>query len=134
MSNQPQTRSHSITLVRDSGKESPIIASIYKHTYGVYRDHGNELKMFMKDIRLLNETVTGESDRRIADGMGCLAAQLIKSLKKKPGEVYMIPTGMSQNEDFTYDVYTDKGHICVTSTNNASKQIKYILPDVHGVR
>jgi hypothetical protein len=99
----------SLTVFMDnSGKE---IAVLYRQYDGYPSGHGIELAEFLKDFTVVNGMGITDN-RKIANGMDCLACQIIARFKTEPGGFYLYPAG-SRNcgEEFIYilSVETDKG-------------------------
>ena len=86
------------TIVRDEiGK---IVVAIYRHFDGYPSSHGADLKDFLQDMRIVNGL--GSEKKNIANGMDCLAAQLVAHLKKGPGGIYLI--GSRREYDWLYEI------------------------------
>lgn len=80
------------------------ITTIYKHMDGYPSDPGvgDTLKEFVKLIKIVNGFST---TRNVANGMECLAAQVIAHLKDGPGDVYVYPPGTrDMGEEFIYTI------------------------------
>lgn len=89
-----------------------ILTSIYRQYDGYPDGLGFEISEFVKDMQMTNgiagEPVLGET----ANGMGCLAAQLIKHLKVRVGGVYIRDTDPdSHGEEFVYNLSNKHGEI-----------------------
>jgi hypothetical protein len=66
--------------------------------------HGLDLANFLKDITLVNGISCNEK-RKIANGMGCLAAQCIAHLKDGPGSIYVYPINSRDcGEEYIYTI------------------------------
>jgi hypothetical protein len=105
----------SLTVFLDAyGKE---IAVLYRQFDGYPTGHGADLKEFFGDMVLVNGIGLDEK-RKIANGMGCLAAQVVANFKKGVGGIYLYPTGSRDcDEDYIYTVSPgDRGgiHLKVT--------------------
>ena len=66
------------------------------------------LKEFLEDIHIVNGISLAEK-RKIANGMGCLAAQLIQHFKNGPGGLYV--TSFDDYEEYNYEIYLRDGKI-----------------------
>lgn len=87
--------------------DGDVICAIYKHCDG--GDFGKTIAAFAKDITIVNGIPLGNA--RVANGMGCFAAQLIADIKTEPGDVYMCHP---ENEgDYTFTVSVKNGKIQV---------------------
>lgn len=91
----------SLTSIQSEGKE---IALIYRQFDGYPTGMGADIKRVLKNIRIVN----GITDRnaRVANGMECLAAQLVKGVKDGVGNVYLYSPGMRDcGEEYIYTLY-----------------------------
>lgn len=90
--------------------KTPIFC-LYRQFDGYPSGHGAELADFLNGIKLVNGISGKPEIGTVANGMGCLAAQLIAHFKKSVGGFYMHPvqfgdTGVSV--DYEYHVYANK--------------------------
>lgn len=100
----------SLTHIHEDGK---ILLTFYRHMDGYPEGHGKELCEFLKDMTVVNGI--GMNRSKIANGIGCLAAQIIKHFKDDVGNVYIYPAGSSDcGEEYVYDVSQKNGNIVVT--------------------
>ena len=93
-----------LTFVYDGNV--PVI-NIYRQFDGYPSGHGHELAQFLNSKKLVN----GYTDKNSAEanGMGCLAAQLIVQLKHGVGGIYIHPvTSTDCFQDYEYHVYKNK--------------------------
>lgn len=98
----------SITFVMDEYTNKPIIR-LYRQYDGYPSGHGLELAEFLAPYTIVNGLGLRD-DRKLANGMGCLAAQLIAHFKTGAGQFYLeVPslTGDS-GQEYEYFVYKDK--------------------------
>jgi hypothetical protein len=83
---------------------------------GYLRGHGLELATFLLDMKIVNGL--GLERKRVANGAGCLAAQMIAQFKTVPGDFYIesIPADPEDLDqiDYVYNVHVDAGEITVT--------------------
>ena len=94
----------SLTFVYDG--DVPVI-NIYRQYDGYPSGHGHELAQFLDSKTLVNGF--GKQNSFEANGMGCLAAQLIVQLKHGVGGIYIYPvTSTDCFQDYEYHVYEDK--------------------------
>ena len=94
----------SLTFVYDGNV--PVI-NIYRQFDGYPSGHGHELAQFLNSKILVNGY--GEQNSAEANGMGCLAAQLIVQLKHGVGGIYIYPVASTDCfQDYEYHVYEDK--------------------------
>ena len=84
----------------------PLI-NVYRQFDGYPSGHGHELAQFLDSKNLVNGY--GEQNSFEANGMGCLAAQLIVQLKHGVGGIYIYPVASTDCfQDYEYHVYEDK--------------------------
>lgn len=94
----------SLTYVYDDDKK-PII-KLYRQYDGYPSGHGLELAEFLSGIKEITNGYRGDETRRIANGMGCLAAQMVSHFKKGHGEFYLHNVeGNDHWQDYEYHVY-----------------------------
>ena len=93
----------SLTFVYD-GKE-PII-NMYRQFDGYPTGHGAELAEFLAPFTLVNGLGIDEKGR-VANGMGCLAAQLVSNFKgTEAGQFYLYPTSaVDCGQDYEYHIF-----------------------------
>lgn len=83
---------------------------MYRQYDGYPSGHGNELKEFLTPFSVVN----GIADRsaKVANGMGCLAAQVIAHFKTEVGNIYLEPAGTrDEGEEYIYTLSSVKGVI-----------------------
>jgi hypothetical protein len=96
----------SLTFVYD-GKE-PMI-NMYRQYDGYPSGHGNNLAEFLNSFDAIVNGISVGDNRKIANGMGCLAAQLIAHFKIDVGGFYMYPvTAKDCGQEYEYHVYENK--------------------------
>ena len=97
----------SLTFVYDSG--NPIMC-MYRQFDGYPEGHGQELAEFLNTLQVGNGISGNPNLFEFANGMGCLAAQMIVCFKKTPGGFYIYPVDLNQDcwQDYEYHVYEDK--------------------------
>ena len=77
---------------------------IYNHYDSYPEGLGVELAEFLGDFKVVNGL--GRDEGKVANGMGCLAAQLIADIKKNPGNVYLEkPDSKRSWIDYVYYVW-----------------------------
>lgn len=89
----------SLTVMKNcEGKE---IAVLYRQFDGYPDGHGKELAEFLNGMEITN----GIKEGKTANGMDCLAAQIIANFKQGAGGFYLYPAGTRDcGEDYTYFV------------------------------
>ena len=96
------TRSLTYVYVEDT----PIMC-MYRQFDGYPSGHGVELAEFLTQIEM-GEGISGKPELfSYANGMGCLAAQMIVNFKKSPGGFYIYPVELDQAcwQEYEYHVY-----------------------------
>jgi len=99
----------SLTYVYGGDSKTPILC-MYRQYDGYPSGHGVELAEFLKPFKVVNgfglNNVVGTS----ANGMGCLAAQMIAHFKKEIGNIYIHAPNLGRDDwqDYEYHVYEDK--------------------------
>jgi len=89
-----------------------VIATIYRQFDGYPSGLGQELANFLKSRTLINGISKGQTSKTHANGMGCLAAQLVTHLKGDGiGNVYLDSPGRKPVwEEYVYTIEAkDKG-------------------------
>ena len=86
---------------------SPLVC-LYRQFDGYPSGHGAELADFLKGIQLGNGIAGKPEMGTFANGMGCLAAQLIAHFKKSVGGFYIHLVTDSGGVDYEYHVYANK--------------------------
>ena len=96
----------SLTFVYDG--DEPMI-NMYRQFDGYPSGHGSELATFLNSFDAIVNGISVGDNRKIANGMGCLAAQLIANFKIDAGGFYIYPvTAKDCGQDYEYHVYEDK--------------------------
>ena len=101
----------SITVIKDENGEE--ICVLYRQFDGYPSGMGKDLKKFLSPIRLVNG-ITDKEDHPIANGMSCLAAQIVAHFKSEDrskcgslaGNIYLYPAGTRDaGEEYIYTIY-----------------------------
>ena len=96
----------SLTFVYD-GKE-PMI-NMYRQFDGYPSGHGSELAEFLNSFDAIVNGIPVGDKRKMANGMGCLAAQMIANFKTDVGGFYIYPvTAGDCGQEYEYHVYENK--------------------------
>ena len=101
----------SLTYVYDSKVESKPrkIINMYRQFDGYPSGHGAELAEFLNSFDAIVNGYAIDEKRKVANGMGCLAAQLVSEFKDGVGGFYLYPTTSKDcGQDYEYYVYEDK--------------------------
>ncbi len=84
-------------------EDNAKLVAIYTQSDGYPESHGLELAEFLRGLTIVNG-IRGGDHGRIANGMGCLAAQLVAALKTRVGGTYLIPTRNIYDHDYEYHI------------------------------
>ena len=97
----------SLTYVYDG--KTPIMC-MYRQFDGYPSGHGIGLSEFLTQIEIGNGISGSPELFSFANGMGCLAAQMIVNFKKAPGGFYIHPIESNQDcwQEYEYHVYENK--------------------------
>jgi len=100
-----------LTVINDDDLMEEICV-IYRQHDGYPSGHGLELYDFLEDFSIVNGIGLGDN-KKIANGMSCLAAQLVAHFKKGAGSFYLHQAGTRDiGESYiyviTYDSEKDK--------------------------
>lgn len=91
----------SLTVVQDEHKRRYLV--MYRQFDGYPSGHGQELAEFLKGIIVVNG-ISGDM-AKIANGAGCLAAQIVAHFKTEPGGIYIEPQNTEIGEGLEEFVY-----------------------------
>ena len=80
-----------------------VEVQVYKHYDGYPEGHPVNLARFLNEFEIVNG-IPFEDDSRVANGLGCLAAQYIAAFKMKPGDIY-VENPDTQHGDIEYITY-----------------------------
>jgi hypothetical protein len=94
-----------IVNIFDEDRKS--LVCMYSQWDGYPSGLGKTLAAFLGGIRLVNG-LTGKEKGPVANGMGCLAAQIVKHFKNEVGSIYIINEKDDWGIDYTYEVYDNK--------------------------
>ena len=96
-----------LTYVYDG--ENPIMC-MYRQFDGYPEGHGQELANFLNELTVGNGIPEYGDLFTFANGMGCLAAQMLVWFKKTPGGFYIHPIDFNQDcwQEYEYHVYSDR--------------------------
>lgn len=100
----------SLTFVHEEYTDGTVpILCLYRQYDGYPEGHGAELAAFMNGFTIVNG-LGAKSERKIANGMGCFAAQLVAHFKTDPGQFYIhAPVeGRDDGQDYEYHIYSQR--------------------------
>ena len=97
----------SLTVFNNEMDNSEIVV-LYRQYDGYPTGHGRDLFSFLNNMEIVNGISPNEK-RKIANGMGCLSAQIVAYLKEAPGDFYLHSAGTRDiGEEFIYTLYYTK--------------------------
>ena len=100
------------------------ILCMYRQYDGYMDGHGHDLAHFLEDFNIVNGLGLRDDKIRVANGMGCLAAQLIAHFKDSPGNIYIHhPDSKDCGEEFTYTIYQKKGKVFIRAYDVWDKKV-----------
>jgi hypothetical protein len=118
----------SLTHIKDSNNKT--ILTMYRQYDGYCSAHGLELAEFLNPIQLVNGFGRDTDTLKIANGSGCLAAQLVAHFKHDVGGFYLYPPNSKNcGEEYTYTIKV--GDI---ETYNTDKQYVITVKDLENKR
>jgi len=94
----------SLTVFNNEMDNSEIVV-LYRQYDGYPTGHGRDLLSFLNNMEIVNG-ISNTEKRKIANGMGCLSAQIVAYLKEAPGDFYLHSAGTRDiGEEFIYTLY-----------------------------
>lgn len=114
----------SLTYFIDPNHAGEPAACMYRQMDGYPSGHGRELAEFLAPITVVNGYGSSDAAGTHANGVGCLAAQVVAHFKNDQGigGIYLKPTTCTaQWEDYVYKVFA-----------NEEAQIRVEVYSVHG--
>lgn len=115
----------SLTIVYDNyrGEDDQIIQrpiiNLYRQYDGYPSGHGTELAEFLTQFAAITNGIAVGETRKTANGMGCLAAQIVAHFKDGPGQFYLHSVDQTEcGQDYEYHVYENSDNeLCVQVRN-----------------
>jgi len=104
---------------------SAIHTQIYNHYDGHPERLGVTLASYLKGYDIRNG-IPNEYQGPIANGIGCLAAQLVSYLKEEPGNVYLQPPADPEWEDYVYYVWVKEQARIMISIFDSNNECIYV--------
>ena len=102
-----------------------IHTQIYKHYDGFPERLGVTLASYLKGYDISNGIPHGVQGL-IANGIGCLAAQLVSYLKDEPGNIYLQPPVDLGLEDYVYYIWVKEGSRIMISIFDYTEECIYV--------
>jgi hypothetical protein len=116
-----------LTFVYDGDK--PIV-NLYRQYDGYPSGHGRELAEFLDGFKVVNGI--GRETTRIANGMGCLAAQVVAHFKDSVGGFYIHSVDSTEcGQDYEYHVYQKDKELRVRITDRGCNLFGLTMSDTN---
>ena len=94
-------------IIQKYDDTSETLVTFYKQFDGYPTGYGLELAEWLSKVTLVNG-IGLNADKVIANGMGCLAAQLISHFKTEAGGIYIYPPDSTDcGEEYVYTISFD---------------------------
>ena len=95
----------SLTLVYNDSNRALI--NMYRQYDGYPSGHGRELSSFLSSKKIVNGLA--DDNANVANGMSCLAAQLVRNFKTEAGGIYLEAVSDTDlGQDYEYHVFKDR--------------------------
>ncbi len=102
----------SLTIVQD--ERGADVCVLYRQMDGYPSGHGDALAKYLKAFTVVNGFGLGAKKGKTANGVGCLAAQLVAKFKKDVGGFYLYPAGTRNcGEEYRYIVTVQYGRVAM---------------------
>jgi hypothetical protein len=101
----------SLTYVYDDNND-PIIC-MYRQFDGYPTGHGSELAHFLLPFKIVNGISGGAEMGKVANGMGCLAAQLVGYFKTDVGNIYLYSPRLKIDAMQEYEYHVTENTVTV---------------------
>jgi len=113
----------SLTVFNNEMDNEEIVV-LYRQYDGYPEGHGIDLLNFLNNMEIVNG-ISNKEKRRIANGMGCLSAQVVAYFKEAPGDFYLHSAGTRDiGEEFIYTLYyTEELKIKVQDTYDGGNDL-----------
>lgn len=98
------------TIIDNAWGRNTKVCTMYRQYDGYPSGHGKELAEFLAPIVVVNGIGLDET-RKIANGAGCLAAQMVQHFKESagPGGIYLeAPRLKMDGEDYSYRIIVEE--------------------------
>lgn len=85
------------------------VMCMYRQFDGYPSGHGRDLSKFLGSFDAVVNGMRIGDTRKIANGMGCLAAQLVANFKVEAGHFYLYPTDTDDaGQEYEYHIHENK--------------------------
>ena len=108
-------------------EDNEVLVRIYNQSGSFPYILGQKLADFLAGFKIVNGLSLEKQDAKIANGMGCLAAQLIKYLKEEPGGIYIVPPG-DHAQEYEYYILEIEGKLYIVVYNDFIDKHTDLIP------
>lgn len=112
---------HIVDVGETEEDQKTLLTTLYGQWDGYFDDAGMELYDIISPIKLRDGLPYNATN--VANGMGCLAAQIISQLKKPPGSIYILEPDIENFEEFTYTIYNKSNEIYMKAEESGEEDI-----------
>jgi hypothetical protein len=102
-----------------------IHTQVYNHYDGHPERLGVTLASYLKGYDITNGIISGVQGP-IANGIGCLSAQLVSYLKDEPGGIYLQPPRNIDFEDYVYYIWVKENEKIMISIFNYEEECIHV--------
>ena len=102
-----------------------IHTQVYNHYDGHPERLGVTLASYLKGYDITNGIISGVQGP-IANGIGCLSAQLVSYLKDEPGGIYLQPPRNIDFEDYIYYIWVKENEEIMISIFNYEEECIHV--------
>ncbi len=113
-----------VTDIHDENGD--VIVTMYRHWDGFPEGYGAELEDFLAEFTVGNGVYQGAKLGEFANGMECLAAQIVAHFKTEVGNIYLYKAGTRGiGEEYIYHVELKDGKLFVRCIDEESNKLYY---------
>ena len=105
---------------------SAIHTQVYKHWDGYPEGLGVTLANYLDGYNVVNGLTHDSYQGPLANGIGCLSAQLVSYLKNEPGNVYLQPPQERDWEDYEYYIWIKEHEEIMISIFNYGNECVFV--------
>ena len=102
------------------GDSDTILLCMYGQWDGYPSGHGADLAQFLNSFDAIVNGIPVGDKRKMANGMGCLAAQLVAHFKKEVGQYYIYPPKLGHDCWQEYEYHIRPNSVKVTDGSGYS--------------
>jgi len=119
----------------NEGDQPEAIINMYRQYDGYPSGHGDELARFLAQFELVDGIPVGvEHEKKYANGMACLAAQLVADFKTEAGGIYLYPVSAKEcGQDYEYHIYSKDRKFRISVTDRGCNMFGLTMSDKNDV-